>query len=180
MTSPATRRNPPANSVNGRCNALPVNASTLPSPVPELPEVASVPSTVAPAVVVVVEQSAGVVVVVVVDEPSPVVVVVVEPSPVVVVVVVQSTGAVVVVEPSPVVVVVVEPFPVVVVLVELDDVEVLLVVEVLEVVVAAVEKVRWARAPDVRSFGSSATRMACTRAGRHTGTGRSGHPRRRR
>ena len=57
----------PAKSVYGRCNAVPVNASTNPSPDPPLPELlVSVPRTDVGSLVVVVE-SPGVVVVV---EPS--------------------------------------------------------------------------------------------------------------
>ena len=119
----------PANSVYGRCNAVPVNASTKPSPDPPPPELlASVPRTDVGLLVVVVE--------------SPGVVVVVEPSGLEVVEVLDALDVLEVLDEL----LVVAP--------DVDDVE-----DELEVVVAVVENVIGACAPVVTSTGSSATRM---------------------
>ncbi len=119
----------PAKSVYGRCNAVPVNASTNPSPDPPLPPLpellASVPRTDVGSLVVVVE--------------SPGVVVVVEPSGIEVVDVLdvlEVLDELLVVAP------------------DVDEVE-----DELEVVVAVVENVIGACAPVLTSAGSSATRM---------------------
>jgi len=119
----------PAKSVYGRCNAVPVNASTNPSPDPPPPELlASVPRTDVGLLVVVVE--------------SPGVVVVVEPSGLDVVDVLEALEVLVVLDEL----LVVAP--------DVDDVE-----DELEVVVAVVENVIGAWAPVVTSVGLSATRM---------------------
>ena len=119
----------PAKSVYGRCNAVPVNASTNPSPDPPPPELlASVPRTDVGSLVVVVE--------------SPGVVVVVEPSGLEVVDVLEALDVLEVLDEL----LVVAP--------DVDEVE-----DELEVVVAVVENVIGACAPVLISAGSSATRM---------------------
>lgn len=126
------KNNAPAKRVYGRCNAVPVNASTNPSPDPPLPPLpellASVPRTDVGSLVVVVE--------------PPGVVVVVEPSGLEVVDVLEALEVLEVLDEL----LVVAP--------DVDDVE-----DELEVVVAEVEKVIGAWAPVLTSAGSSATRM---------------------
>ena len=119
----------PAKSVYGRCNAVPVNASINPSPDPPLPELLASVPRTDVGSLVVVVESPGVVVVV-------------EPSGLEVVDVLEALDVLEVLDEL----LVVAP--------DVDEVE-----DELEVVVAVVENVIGACAPEETSLRSSATRM---------------------